>query len=153
MSPLSRRTVLTLGGTALCTGLAGCATLGEASPADTRLHELTVANHESEPHTVHVLLLEDGEPVYMASREVEGRTDPDRVPGGEFEGYPTEAGSYVLYAWRDDQPRPEWRRFDFSEYDVDCVEIAIHVGMGDVPDSYVSIWRSFNCASGGSDAN
>jgi len=47
---------------------------------------------------------------------------------GEFDGFPTDPGNYVLYVWRDDQPRSEWTQVDFSESDRSCLNLTIFIG-------------------------
>lgn len=149
MSPLSRRQLLGVGGAALGTGLAGCSSLGsdgESGTVPTRLSELQVGNRDPHPYTVYVLLVEDGDPRYWNVMDVEAHEDDGSpLPGGEFEGYPTDAGEYALYAWRDDQPRSEWRRYDFREHDAECVNATILVGWEDDRTGRVRLLTSTGC--------
>lgn len=149
MSSLTRRNLLRLGGTSLGLGIAGCLSSGSGSesPEPSRLVTLGVSNYEPEPCTVYVLLLEDDEPVYWNTMAADAfERDENRTGGGTFDGYPTEPGSYVLYAWRDDQSRADWQRFDFREYDTECLGIYVKVGFAAAGQSEdVSFWWTSDC--------
>lgn len=125
MFPLSRRKVLILSGTALSAGIAGCSTVAVLS-TETRLGDLRVENYLSEPHTIRILILEDGEPVYWNAVELEAVSD-GRTYVEYLEGYPTREGSFVLYAWMDAQPKSEWQRLDLGEYDNSCLNLSIAI--------------------------
>ncbi|WP_227356906.1 hypothetical protein [Haladaptatus salinisoli] len=101
-------------------------------------------NFDDEPHTVRVLLRKDGKSVYRKSLRLNAG-EPADPSGGAFDGYPTEAGADVVYAWRDDQSKEERRELDFGDYGTDCVGFKILVGYHDEPTSDVSIWRTVNC--------
>ena len=149
MTSVSRRRFLRTGAAALGVGAAGCVSFGdddESGPAGTRLNSLQVGNHDRRHRTVYVLLLEGGEPTYWEAMEADPYdAGENRLGGGEFQNYPTEAGEYVLYAWRDDQPRPEWRRFDLREHDADCVNVFVMVGAQDDRTGLVRILPSAGC--------
>jgi len=140
MPPLTRCRALQLAGMASVGGLAGCVTSDEESSEPSRLAELTVSNHDPRQYTVHVVVLEDGEPVYWDSKQASPAED-GQLGGATFEGYPTEPGHYVLHARLDDQPESEWKRFDFAEYDTPC--LGLNIAIGDATDGRVgelSIW-------------
>lgn len=144
MSPLTRRTLLRLGGVTFAGGLAGCNAFGQQSSKTPRLGELAVTNYDPRPHTVHVLLLDDGEPVYWASTQVSPAED-GALGGARFEEFPTEPRNYVLHVRADSQPQAKWESFDFSEYEVSCLGIKIAIGDDNQTDTGdVSIWKTTN---------
>ena len=152
MPRLTRRKTLQTSGSALVAGLAGCGALDGDPAPDPTLGEIDVTNLDFRAHTVSVLVLDDDEPVYSAEMDVSAAepeaTDPSDVAtagGGSFEGFPTEVGEFVLYAWRDRQPASKWERFDFREKSVSC--LGLDVQIGDVVESRsgdVSIWYTTN---------
>ncbi|WP_115864758.1 hypothetical protein [Halorussus litoreus] len=148
MSALTRRRALQLCSVALAGGTAGCATSSRNSSVDPTLSELDANNYDFRSYTVSVLVLDGDEPVYSAEKEI-GPAEPEesdssevaRTGGARFEGFPTDVGDYVLYAWRDDQPTSEWAAFDFREWDTPC--LGLNIQIGDVTGSQtgeVSIW-------------
>ncbi|KAB1197777.1 MULTISPECIES: hypothetical protein [Haloferax] len=144
MVSLTRREALRLGGVALTGGLAGCTADSKESSQVPRLGELDVLNYDPTPHTVHVVLLDDSEPVYWASEDVPPAKNGE-LGGAEFVDFPTEPGAYVLHVRADDQPTSEWEQFDFGEYGVDCLGIQIKIGHVDqTAASDVSIWKTTN---------
>ena len=152
MLPVTRRRTLQMGGSAIVAGLAGCGAFGRGSPPDPTLGDIEVTNLDFRSHTVSVLVLDAEEPVYWAEMdasaaepEADDSSDVARAGGGSFEGFPTDVGEYVLYAWRDRQPASKWESFDFSEVDASCVGLDIQIG--DVTESRageVSIWYTTN---------
>lgn len=82
-------------------------------------------------HEISVLLLEDGEPLYWDSRSISAFPEDDGRAGSyDFEGFPTNHGTYTLYAWRNHQPRSEWETLDIGEISEECIEIIIIVEGG-----------------------
>lgn len=103
-----------------------------------------VTNYDRRPHTVHVLILDDGNPVYWASKRVPAgdETSPGSV---RFEGYPTEPGDSVLHVRTDSQPKSGRERLDFGERTASC--IGLDIGIGDVNGTSpgdVTIWETNN---------
>lgn len=142
---------LHFGGAALGVGLAGCSVLSqESTSTDTRLGELSVNNLDSKPHTVHVLMLADDEPVYWTSVQAEPFDPETEQAGGDtVDGYPTDPGGYVLHAWYDSQSTDVWKRFNFSTHDAPCAILTINVGSLDEtpgPPS-LTIWSGDDCES------
>lgn len=119
---MERRTFLATAGPALGGVLSGCQSDSEFGPPpeDVRLSNLRYRNTDRRSDRLHVILLEDGEPVYWTAKEVAPAVVQDDgsllVQARTFEGYPTEPAPYVLYARLEDAPRSEWRttRFDGS---------------------------------------
>jgi len=135
MARLTRRRTLQLGSVTLGGAIAGCTALGDGDSETLTLGELHVDNLDFESHTVSVLFLDGENPVYWdtmdaspAESEEDDATDVAVAGGGIFEGYPTEVGNYVMYAWRDQQPRSEWEQFDFREHDGSCIGVEIKIG-------------------------
>ena len=147
MSPCTRRRILQLNSVVLGGSLAGCTRSRDepsSSTTEIRLNVLQAVNRDQQPYTIHVLLVENGEPVYWKSAEVSPYNPAEnRLGGGQFEAYPTDPGEYVLYAWRDDQPRDEWRQSDLRDHDAPCANIVIMIGDADT--GTVKILRSFGC--------
>lgn len=132
MSPRSRRRLLQIGGTALTSGLAGClgALQDSSGSQTTELAELSIQNEDTRSHTVHVLVLQDREPVYWDSQPVAAGSVEDgsqssfeQVGTASFQGFPTELQECVLCARVDDQPLSERNRRDLSNYDVSCLQL------------------------------
>lgn len=129
MVRLSRRGLLATTGTASIS-FAGCTGIFRQFDDPPQLGELMAQNWQPSSRAVQVLVTEEGEPVYwVATRLSPGREEQpeDHV----FEGYPTEPGEYVLYVKVDDQPRSNWHRLDFSEYDTSCLGVVIDIGRED----------------------
>lgn len=152
MSGPTRRRALQLCSVALAGGAAGCAASIRDSSVDPTLGELDASNYDFSSYTVSVLVLDGDEPVYSEEKEIESaepeESDPSdvaRTGWATFEGFPTDVGDYVLYAWRDDQPPSEWAEFDFREWDTPCLGLSIQIGdlTGSRPGE-VSIWYTTN---------
>lgn len=125
-----RRTVLH-GGVALG-GLVGAGYLAlRDDTQETYVKEMTIWNRDPTTYTVHMLLLEDGEPVHWESTEAGGAPkdgDGSTLGGGEFETLPSDPGADVLYVWRDDQPRSAWAEYDLRAYELSCVKFMVMIG-------------------------
>jgi len=118
----SRRAVLRSAAVALTGGVAGCSGVS-TSP---RLGALGVTNYDTQPHDVHVLLLRE-EPVYWASKRVPAAED-GVLGTAVFDGYPTGVEPSRLLARLDGESLSAAERFDFSEYDADCLGLQIQIG-------------------------
>lgn len=130
MSGLTRRTVLQ--GSAAVGGLvgAGCTALRDDTQ-ETYVKEISVLNRDPTAYTVHMLLLEDGEPIHWESTEASAAPedgDGSTLGSGEFETLPSDPGADVLYVWRDDQPRSAWTEYDLRAYDLHCVKFLVMIG-------------------------
>jgi hypothetical protein len=136
MCPPNRRTILRGVGTALLGGIAGCA--GSPLGNSPQLGHLDVTNYDDREHTVHVLLLESAEPTYWASTRVPP-ADDDGLGTATFEGYPADARPDRLLARLDGESLSAAERFEFGEYDADCLGLQIEVG-GDRTPPDLSIW-------------
>ncbi|WP_135827397.1 hypothetical protein [Halorussus halobius] len=150
MPDLSRREALRLCGVTLSGAVAGCST-GSRESSDPTLGELDVSNHDFRSYAVSVLFLDDDEPVYHGERtatpaepETADSSEVARLGGATFEDAPTDVGDYVLYAWRDDQPVSEWRKFDFREHDSSCIGLMVQIGDTTSRTGEVSIWYTNN---------
>lgn len=126
MPSTSRRTAL-LGVSAALGTLAGCSEFSLDSSEPTHLGELTVNNYGARPYTVRTIFVEDGEPVYWATKDVPAASG-STLGGARFEGYPSRPGDAVLYARFEGDPPSEWARFDFEDHDSSCLGIAITIG-------------------------
>jgi hypothetical protein len=134
MPSTTRRRLLRLAGTALASGVAGCAGGGRQS----RLGDLAVTNYDARPHHVHVLVLEDDDPAYWASTRVPA-AEGDVLGTATFEGYPTDVTSHRLYARLDGEPLAASERFEFAAHDADCIGVQIEIGDDRRPPE-LSIW-------------
>ncbi|WP_157526133.1 hypothetical protein [Halorientalis sp. IM1011] len=135
MVHVTRRQALQLSGCAVVAGLAGCGVLNRDSTPSPTLGEIGVTNLDFRPHTVSVLILDEGEPVYSAEMdvaaakpEVDDSTDVATAGSGSFEGFPTKVEGSVLYAWRDRQPVSKWEKFDFQDKTTSCLGLNVHIG-------------------------
>lgn len=157
MLPLTRRSAIKLGVLTASVGFAGCSALaGQNTPTQVRLVDLFVINLDASPHTVHVLVQANGDPVYWNSMEAEAfDSEEERAGGGAFEGYPTEPGKYDVYARYDGLPPGEWGRFEFSsiansysgDAEIPCIGLYIRIGrLGDESNPpRLSISKSVTC--------
>jgi hypothetical protein len=99
-----------------------------------------------------VLILNEEVPVYSVEMDVSAAepeptdsSDVANAGNGSFEGFPTEVGEYVLYAWRDRQLASKWAKFDFREKNASCLGLNITIGdIGQYHSGDVSIWYSTN---------
>lgn len=133
---LSRRSTITLAGCCLVP-LSGCSSSGTD---EIRIEYLAVENEHPDPQNVQVLLVEDGEPVYMRTVSADGFDEETNTVGGEIlEGYPERSGEYVVYATRAGTDEPV--KSDLTELDSECCQIIIKYR----PDGSISILRSKDC--------
>ena len=136
----SRRTILRGASLAVLGSLAGCAGRFGNSP---RLGELGATNRDARPHTIHVLLLEADSPVYWTSKRVPA-AGPDGLGTATFEGYPDGVEPDRLLVRPDGRPLAAAERFDFAEYDADCLGLDVEIGDGRPPS--LSIWYTAGSA-------
>ena len=149
MDSLTRRTALRLAAGAAAVGLAGCSDGGSGgggvgSDGGLTLGELAVTHFDSESYTIHLSLLDGDSPVFWQSKPVPAAEDGD--PGEVvFENYPTDLENEVLHARLEGQPRSEWERFEFGEFDAACLGLQFRIGTftGD-GEGDLSIWTSDN---------
>lgn len=127
MGSVTRRRAVRVLGACLVGGSAGCTAFGRDAREFPELYRLRASNSDTRPHTVHVVLLEDGEPVYWDSGDLQPRED-GVVDSVTFEGYPTDAAPYVLHARIDEQPRSEWRTVEFATFDQPCLSLDLEIG-------------------------
>ncbi len=125
---LTRRNALRSAGGSLLGALSGCSALSQGSAGEPDLNSIRVSNFDPTDRTTHVLMLDGGDPVYAASRNVPPPEYEGTAGGAEFDDSPTHVGDHVLYAWRDSQPTTEWLDFDFREYDGVCIGLLIRIG-------------------------
>ncbi|WP_327053504.1 hypothetical protein [Halomicrococcus gelatinilyticus] len=115
----------------------------------TELRDLTVSNHDDEPHVVHLQVEHDGDLVHWQSYDVEAKhtvfgdeSAYDVVGGADVPcAWPAEPGRIVLRARVDD--RSEWETYDLGESDADCRVVEAHVGR----DGRFTFMVSGDCAS------
>lgn len=127
---LSRRRVMTVGGTAVIGMLTGCASVrGKTESQQVGLNNLVVNNNHDQSHAVDVMILEDDEPVYLESCTVEAFDEESRQSGGcVLDGYPTKPGEYRLFARRSASP-DSWATLDVSALNLDtpCIEVMVFI--------------------------
>lgn len=120
---MKRRALLATIGLALSGAVGGCQNSAETNPPpeDIRLRNLRYQNRDRRSYRLHVMLLEDSEPVYWTTTEVvpaETQADGNLlVQGREFAGYPTTPAPYELYARLGNDQRSEWVSTDFRGWD------------------------------------
>jgi len=129
-----RRTVLRGAGLVFLGSLAGCAGRFGNSP---RLGELGATNYDTRPHTIHVLLLEADSPVYWTSKRVPA-AGLDGLGTATFAGYPDGAEPDRLLVRPDGRSLAAAERFEFGEYDADCLGLDVEIDDGHPPS--LSIW-------------
>ncbi|WP_460917901.1 hypothetical protein [Salinarchaeum chitinilyticum] len=142
MPSLTRRNVLQAASTSAVVGLAGCSLLADSSSQPPELGSIEVLNDDDSPHTVQVLLLEDGTPVFWRSVRLAGAS-ADASSFAEFEQQPTGPEPYVIYARLGEASPSAWRRLDVGQYSTACIGISIQVDDRD-GSPYLSIWKTHN---------
>lgn len=160
--PLSRRSALQLGGTALIGGLAGCSAFGKDASPMGRLTEPHITNWVEQAFEVDVHLLAAGNTVYWQTVQVDAR-DPDagehgQLGGARLDGFPDNPGEYVLYARlvsvEDDEPVRSNLAAVAEEADVSRLLVDLHidtVGPRGGAHPSVSIAYSLDCGESGTD--
>lgn len=127
---VTRRRAISMGATVGTGLLAGCATvLGETEAQPVSLDRLVVNNNHDQPHVLEVLVLEEGEPVYLESCHADAFDDVARQSGGcVLDGHPTEPGVYQLFARRRDAS-DSWTTLDLATLHPDrpCVAVMVFV--------------------------
>jgi hypothetical protein len=131
----------------VATGLGGCLSLdGTSAPSPgSQLGEVSIVNHDYEPHSVEVSVERDGTQVYSGDHEA---TAGDGVGLGGASvpcEWGTEVGAYVVEARLD--TRTEWESIALSDYDADVLSLLLSIGdgtteRGDDPD--LSFWTTSN---------
>lgn len=148
MPRVTRRTALRGSAALLAAVGAGCASRLRDASEPTSVKEISVWNGDPEPHAVHALLLEGGDPVCWESVDVDPYSpDGDVFGGAEFEEFPSEPGAYRLYVWRDDQPRSAWEELDLREYELPCTKVVVMIG--ERRRGEVTLHRSAGCPNDG----
>ncbi|SDR31452.1 hypothetical protein [Natronobacterium texcoconense] len=146
MTRITRRRALQFGSVTLGAVVAGCSSLGVGAAESTRLTGIRIKNRDPTSRAVHVLILDGDDPVYWGSEVADAYSvGEDRRDEADFEGVPTELGTHVLYAWRDDQPRDEWERFDFGDYEPSCGQLVIGIGYTDDDQGELTIMTADEC--------
>lgn len=109
------------------------------------LGTVSLVNFSYEPHTVHVLVERDGEPVHWASYEASARTD-GAIGGASVPcSWAGEGGRYTVHARL--RGETEWRSLDLERFDSDVVAAELQVGdpstgRGEVPE--LSVFTTTN---------
>ncbi|AZH25865.1 hypothetical protein [Haloplanus aerogenes] len=132
----SRRAFLYGAGVAVASSLAGCAGVGLGDSP--QLGQLGVTNYDTQSHVVHVLLLEGDEPAYWTSKRVPA-AEGDVLGTAVFEGDPAGVEPNRLLTRLDGQSLSAADRFDFAEYEADCLGLQIEIGDESRPPE-LSIW-------------
>jgi len=128
MSLLTRRRLLVSVVPAVGGGVAGCTGLGAVQRSAPTIEHLEAQSENPEPHTVSVLLLADGEPLFAETVDLPPyNPETNRIRTQIFEGYPTDEPVETLYAWRDDQPRDDWQEADLTRTDNECEDIIVRI--------------------------
>lgn len=83
-------------------GLPGCSGLPRSPGASgTRIDSIRVQNVHAEPHTVHVSVVRDGDPVLRETRHLDAAYEENgawHATNAELPDVPTDSGGYVVYA-------------------------------------------------------
>lgn len=117
---MDRRAFLAATGSALVGVLGGCQADTRASPPpdEVRVIDLRYQNWDRRPCRLHVLLLEDGDPVYWTTKDVVPAERQDDgsllVQARPFEGYPTEPAPCVLHTRLEQAPPSDWATTEFE---------------------------------------
>lgn len=125
MKPINRRDVLRAGGLTASGMLAGCSSIVSGSSSEIRIGGISVINYHSKPHWAHVLVVEDGEPVFWRSKRLASEYS-GKDTGGLLDGVPEEPGEYVFYIRLDE--REQRKRWDLREEEPDCLSLTANIG-------------------------
>lgn len=129
------------------TASGGCLSLGGSSSTSStsKLGEVSIVNHDYEPHRVEVSVERDGNQVYRG--EPEATAGDDVSPGGVVLPceWGTEVGEYVVQARID--TRTDWKSIALTDYDADMISLMLSIGdvntdRGDDPG--LSFWTTSN---------
>ena len=99
--PSRRRYLLATAG---LLGLSGCTSFARSpgsSENGTRIDSIRVQNVHAEPHTVHVFVVRDGDPVLRETRHLDAAYEENgtwHATSAELPDVPTEPDGYVVYA-------------------------------------------------------
>lgn len=152
---LLRITSVTVAGSlAGCTGDGGFLSQSQEDPLE--LAGVEIQNTGPEPHTVHVMFIRDGKPIYWRSKRVPGATD-ESAGFTTLEGFPTEPEDAVFFARADGQQFVEKNRRNISDFDASCLVLRVQLEPDDQSsEPYLSIWKSTDgehCENTPSDSN
>lgn len=122
----------------------GCLSLGRSSTPPA-LGQISILNHGYEPHTVHVLVERNDQPIYWADHEAPARDDSG--PGGGVLpcAWGNKAGKYAVRARLN--ARTKWHSINLTDYDSEVLGLSLLIGdittgRQDTPD--LTIWRTGN---------
>ncbi|MGB9956177.1 hypothetical protein ACOZ4B_07290 [Haloferax prahovense] len=138
---MRRRHFVSLLGTAL---VGGCLSSDSPDTAPT-LGQISVVNHGYRPHTVHVLIERNGEPIYWADHSATAGDDIGLGGAVIPCAWGTEAGGYVVRARLDE--RTEWRAIDIDGYDSESIGLSLQIGdvnTGPRDAPRLTIWHTSN---------
>lgn len=146
MRPISRREALQIGGVALTTSFAGCASvLGQSGVT---LDAIRVVNKREESHTVHLIVEHDGEIAYWSSFDFPPATtrgdDVIEVDSVTVENeWPDRPGRLVIHARLDGQS--SWETLSLHEQGSGCHLVQVDVERTDQPPADVVLFSSPDC--------
>ena len=109
-------------------GLSGCTSFARSlgnSENKTRIDSIRVQNVHAEPHTVHVFVVEDSDPVLWETRRLDAAYEENatwHATGADLPNVPTEPGEYVVYARVDDGDETQVLDLSDGEYG-SCVRL------------------------------
>lgn len=126
---LTRRATLTAAASGL-TALAGCSTFDGDGDGDDRmefaLDQLTALNDDSVPHTLHLQVAYDGDPIFWQSYDLGTQGDSSNPPARLLveHDWPAEPGRYAIRARVDHAAT--WETFT-SVNSRECAELDVHI--------------------------
>lgn len=128
---MRRRRLLALGATGVVGALAGCSnpskqqsTQSTDKGRQSRLGYIRVANWHAQPHTLHVLVERDDDPVHWSSHEMGAGNETVQTELLEH-SWATDSGRFVVYVRIDN--RGSWKRFDLTEQQGECYGVEARV--------------------------
>ena len=150
--PSTRRTALKVGGSALCGVFAGCTGFRE-SRQPVRIDYPKVRNYTEQALDVDIHVLNEGETVYWKRvQATAAEREARRLGGASLEGFPEEAGKYVIYAQLPFVEQDGIDRKDLavlaSRHSVDCIVVSLTIDMWQtdgVEHPMLGIAHAINC--------
>lgn len=109
--PMNRRHYLSIGGTAVALGLAGCSMPGSSEREGVILTHVELGNASSEPEVFAILVTYDGDIVHWEPHKVGIGADEDEIGGELIEiDSPGDPGRVEVFV----RVREHWERTDFD---------------------------------------
>lgn len=124
--------------------ITGCMSWDDSS--DTRVKNIDIINRTSDRQTINILIVESDDVVYWKSIDMEPTLESDESYSSEIlRDILSQSGDYVLYAWKNDQPRSAWQEYNIGKLEVSCTNLLIIIGNENLDEDNIDIKTSAGC--------